>query len=110
MDESMCEEDKIILVLNKQVLPEMNKIHIQLSIISANLDRFIADQNEQKKETLGLKKIVYGNGEIGLVSKVNQIEKWISNRVWFERLVVSAVVLETISVIILMVKFVLTNS
>lgn len=51
-----------------------------------------------------LKKIIFGNGNIGLVGKVDRIEQWMANQVWFQRLVIGAIIGQVIVVIVLLFK------
>ena len=51
-----------------------------------------------------LKKAVFGNGSIGLIGKVEKIQDWIANQVWFQRLIIGAVVTQVVVLIILLLR------
>ena len=51
-----------------------------------------------------LKEIVFGNGSLGLVGKMDRVEQWVSNQVWFQRLVIGSIVGQVIVVIFLLIR------
>jgi hypothetical protein len=51
-----------------------------------------------------LKKAVYGNGGIGLIGKVEKLQDWVANQVWFQRLIIGAIVSQIVVLIILLLR------
>lgn len=67
-----------------------------------------ADQLKTKTQPIDdikkLRDAVFGNGNPGLVGKIDRINQWMENQVWFQRLVIGAIVGQVIVVIVLLIK------
>jgi len=55
-------------------------------------------------DLLVVKKIMYGNGGVGLIGKVDKLQDWVANQVWFQRVVIGAVVVQVITLLVLLLK------
>ena len=51
-----------------------------------------------------IKTVLYGNGGIGIVGKIDKIQDWVSGQIWFQRLLIGSVVAQVIALIFLLLK------
>jgi predicted RNase H-like nuclease (RuvC/YqgF family) len=51
-----------------------------------------------------IKTVLYGNGGIGLVGKIDKIQDWVAGQVWFQRLLIGSVAAQVIALIFLLLK------
>jgi len=51
-----------------------------------------------------IQEVTYGNGQLGLVGKVTTIEKWVESQIWFQRLIIGAIVGQIILIFVYLFK------
>lgn len=47
---------------------------------------------------------IRGNGKVGLITRMELVEKWINDQVWVQRLIYSVLITEGLGMIILLIK------
>lgn len=91
-----------------EILEEFQKLGNKIDDLACQ-DEVLA---ELKLEQGLIRKALYGNGDLsgGLIGIVNRHDTWIKDRIWYERLVVAAVVAEAVATIAVLAKLaVITN-
>lgn len=75
------------------------------------LDNFGTTLLEVRNDVKDLRKAIYGNGEqnAGAMGRLKLLEDWKENRIWFERVIIGALVGETIGLVILALHTVLSK-
>ena len=51
-----------------------------------------------------IKTVLYGNGGIGIVGKIDKIQDWVAGQIWFQRLLIGSVAAQVIALIFLLLK------
>lgn len=109
-DASLVAFQKDYYVEHQKLLSDVAKHDRDLSGLRKDVDEVEDCTDNLKARTMPvddiavLKKIVFGNGNIGLVGKVDRIEQWMANQVWFQRLVIGAIVGQVIVIVVLLIR------
>lgn len=115
----MTEQDRIELVLTRQVAPKLSEITSKLQQINSNMDhinaQFLQEKNTHTQEIRevadaveNVRKILNGNGKLGLVAEVSNLKTWIEDQKKLQWILIAAVVGELVGLGFVIVKFVLT--
>ena len=107
----MCDEKKMA-ALGTQIsalVPVIATLDKTLTVTNANMVHLTEEVKTITEENQAMRKTVYGNGNPsgGLSGRVKQIESWIENQVWFQRLLIALVVGEAVGIIYIVVNHVL---
>ncbi len=49
-----------------------------------------------------LRDVVFGNGSVGLVGRISKMEDWVAAQIWFQRLLIGAIVGQVVTLIVLL--------
>lgn len=109
-DASLVVFQKDYYVEHQKLVSDVARHDQDLSEIKDDI-KDIADCTDQLKtrtmpidDIKKLKEIILGNGSVGLVGRIDRIERWMENQVWFQRLVIGAIVGQVIVIIVLLLK------
>jgi hypothetical protein len=95
--------DDVSLALLQQIRDDQTSMKKDLSYL-------VERGKEDRLATFDLHQVVFGNektGEKGLIGKVDAIQTWINGRIWFERAVIGAGIIEAGAFIVLTIRVVL---
>jgi hypothetical protein len=87
----MCNEVKF-----EEINKVLNDVAVDVAVIKTKADNIAAVVEENRGGVKGLVDTVKGNESSGLLIRTDRIERWIENRVWFERIIIGAVVIQVI--------------
>jgi hypothetical protein len=99
----MCDEKKIES-LGMQISclsPMIVSLEKTLIVTNKEIENLYKTTNLAAEERKKIREVLYGNGNPsgGLSGRVNQIETWMGNQVWFQRLIIALLVAEAVGVI-----------
>jgi len=99
----MCNEKKID-ELGMQIsglLPQITSLEKVLIVTNKEIENLNKTANLAAEERKKIREVLYGNGDVsgGLAGRVKQIETWMENQVWFQRLIIALLVAEAVGVI-----------
>ncbi len=97
-------EEKAIEKLGKSIedlMPKITALDKTLAVTNTNMTHLTKEVTEIAEENSKMRETVYGNGNPkgGLATRINQVETWIENQVWFQRLVIGVLAAGIIKVI-----------
>ena len=111
----MCTEEQIELVLARKITPQLFGITTKLEITVNEMRRLadlISSQRTDSSHEISrvcsdigkIEETIYGNGKEGLIIKIQRNHEWIQNQIWFQRLVITALVGNVIATFLVLIK------
>ena len=111
----MCDEDRMELVIARNVSPRLSGIESKLDVFTVAMNQILTQFAEEKvssrearKELMGeveeIKKILNGNGKDGLVATVNKLVEWMDNQKKWQGAIIGIFIAELIGMGFLLVK------
>lgn len=103
----MSEQDRVELILNRQVSPKLTEITSKLDTLNSSV-QYISNQYVEEKlehrrqiqELSGaiedLRKILNGNGKVGLVAQVDSLKSWVGDQKRLQWVIIGAVIAELV--------------
>ena len=84
----------------------INSLAVDSAVIKTKVTAMCKDEETLVNQLEQLRTIVFGDGKTapGLDSRLRDVEKWISNRVWFERVIIGILAAEGIGMAFLVIK------
>lgn len=111
----MCDEDRMELVIARNVSPRLSGIESKLDVFTVAMNQILTQFAEEKvssrearKELMGeveeIKKILNGNGKDGLVATVNKLVEWMDNQKKWQGAIIGIFIAELIGMGFLLVN------
>ena len=76
--------------------------------VNGKLDTVIVELRENSEKLENIETLLIGDvkdtNKVGLVERIRKIEKWIEKREWFEKVIIVAVVVNTIGLIFVLIQ------
>lgn len=122
----MFNEDEVVRIVNNLMIPQISALQTSVELGNRDIKHILelvnnrnrdidsdindlkvdltAKMLEMKNDIQKLKEAIYGNGKQGINSEISQINKWIESRVWLERLLGGAVIVQIIGLAFLFIQ------
>lgn len=112
----MVDEGAMVRLINTTMMPTLLELKYAVESLKKDLSHYIeiegskitsiiSESNNLDKRLTILEVMLSGFGEdIGLKGEIAEIKKWIEGRVWLERIVVAAFVVQVMTVIFLLTR------
>ena len=122
-DNIVCNEDEVVKIVRNTMLPDMADIKTAIELMSKDIQHLLEDRNKEhakiasdisdlKTEVTKIKVAIFGNGDgeiEGLKPKVTSIEKWIKTRSRLEWIIVTAIITQTVALLIVVTQHILST-
>ena len=76
--------------------------------VNGKLDTVIEELRENSEKLENIETLLIGDvkdtNKIGLVERIRKVEKWIEKREWFEKVIIVAIVVNTIGLIFVLIQ------
>ena len=99
----MCDEKKIgeLGVQISNLAPKITALDKTLTVTNKEIENLYKTVNLAAEERKTIRISLYGNGDQvgGMTGRVKQVEIWIGNQVWFQRLIIALLVAEAVGII-----------
>ena len=109
----MCDEKKIdaLGVKIDELSPLITALDKNLTVTNTNLEHVRKEVTEVTQENALMRKTLYGNGNPtgGLSGRMNKVENWMENQVWFQRLLIALILAEAVTIGYLIVQHIFAS-
>lgn len=115
---STTDLDALVQLINTTMMPQIFELKALMTELTSNFKHYIELQEIRSKEELvkrtslefrvtTLETVISGSkdsDDTGLKGKIGQLQEWMKARIWFERLIIAAVVVQIIGLLFLFVQ------
>ena len=99
----MCDEKKIerLGIQISNLTPMITSLEKTLIVTNKEIENLYKTVNLAAEERKTIRVSLYGNGDQagGMAGRMKQIEIWIGNQVWFQRLIIGLLVAEAVGIV-----------
>jgi len=102
-------DEKKMDELGAQILnlaPKITALDKTLTVTNKEIENLYKTVNLAAEERKKIREVLYGNGNPsgGLSGRVKQIETWMGNQVWFQRLIIALLVAEAVGIVLMAIN------
>jgi hypothetical protein len=119
-DDGMCNESEVVSVVKTTMLPEIVELRTSIELLRRDVQHLIENSSKDvsinskdieaiKVELKTLQHTIYGNGDDGLKTQMSHLNKWVENRVWFERVILGALGVQVVALAVLVIQHILAS-
>lgn len=116
----VCDEHEVIKIVKATMLPDIHALQNSVELLRKDIQYLLENREKRDREVnddMGklrseihdIRITLYGNGkQEGLETRLTRINDWMNARIWFERLVIGALVVQILGFLILIGQHVLS--
>ncbi len=81
--------------------------------VNGKLDTVITELRENSEKLENIETLLIGDvkntNKVGLIERIRKIETWIEKREWFEKVIIVAIVVNTIGLVFVLIQNLISN-
>ena len=81
--------------------------------VNGKLDTVITELRESSEKLENIETLLIGDvkntNKVGLIERIRKIETWIEKREWFEKVIIVAIVVNTIGLVFVLIQNLISN-